>query len=481
MVQVLKERYHIIRELGKGGMGAVYEAKDTNLEDRRVAVKEMTQHNLRPQEILAASQAFKQEANMLAKLHHPNLPSIHDYFEEAGHWYLVMEFIKGETLQDYLVSKGGKLPLKDGLGIGIQLCTVLNYLHTRQPVIIFRDFKPGQTRDTAVAYSRGFAAPEQYGEGQTTIQSDIYSLGATLHYLLSGSHPAQSPFRFAPLGLKGQRGFDRLNALIMQMVEVDISTRPSSMVEVKQELQTILDDNNQLPPSHPKPDNQSPQNPIAYSPTPVQLATPPQRISSYASLDYAIGTEPIVETSKAQMAIWGIGVRQIVYMALGAALYGGLSWVTNIIQLPSAGNVSFRPAIVIPLFFGAVFGPWVGLVTGGLGNFLGDYISGYGIYWNWDVSNALIGFIAGLAVLTTFGRYNNTRNIIVAEVFAAIGVVVGNGFAAYTDIWISKMSFATATIGELVPAAGSDLINGLILLPILLIAYNAAMRRYGRG
>jgi energy-coupling factor transport system substrate-specific component len=188
-----------------------------------------------------------------------------------------------------------------------------------------------------------------------------------------------------------------------------------------------------------------------------------------------------VTEERSPAKIWGIGVRQIVYMALGAALYGGLSWVTNIIQLPSAGNVSFRPAIVIPLFFGAVFGPWVGLITGGLGNFLGDYISGYGVYWNWDVGNGLIGFVAGLAMLITWGRYNNARNIIVAEIFAAVGVVVGIGFAAYNDIWISKMSFSTATIGELLPAAGSDLINGLILLPILLVAYNAAMRRYGRG
>ena len=70
---------------------------------------------------------------------------------------------------------------------------------------------------------------------------------------------------------------------------------------------------------------------------------------------------------RSQAKIWGIGVRQIVYMALGAALYGGLSIVTNVIQLPSAGNVSFRPAIVIPLFFGAVFGPWVGLFAGGIG------------------------------------------------------------------------------------------------------------------
>ena len=184
---------------------------------------------------------------------------------------------------------------------------------------------------------------------------------------------------------------------------------------------------------------------------------------------------------KINAKIWAVGVRQIVFMALGAALYGGLSWVTNIIQIPSAGNVSFRPAIVIPLFFGAVFGPWVGLFTGGIGNLLGDYISGYGIYWNWDIGNGLIGFIAGLAMLVTWGRYNNSRNILIAEVFAAIGIVVGIGFAAYNDIWISKLSFATASIGELLPAAGSDLINGLILLPILLVAYNAAVRRYGRA
>src|SRR5439155_24375146 len=123
--------------------------------------------------------------------------------------------------------------------------------------------------------------------------------------------------------------------------------------------------------------------------------------------------------------VWSVGVRQIVYMALGAALYGGLSYLTNFIQLPSAGNVSFRPAIVIPLFFGADLGPWVGLFTGGIGNLIGDYISGYGVFWNLDVGNGLIGFIAGLAIYLTWGRYHTTRNIIIAEIFAAVGVVVG--------------------------------------------------------
>jgi energy-coupling factor transport system substrate-specific component len=183
---------------------------------------------------------------------------------------------------------------------------------------------------------------------------------------------------------------------------------------------------------------------------------------------------------RASVNIWGIGVRQVVFMALGAALYGGLSYLTNILQLPATSNVSFRPGIVIPLFFGAVFGPWVGLFTGGIGNFLGDYISGYGVFWNWDVGNGIIGLIAGLAMYITWGRYYRVASIVIAEIFGVVGILVGLGFAAYSDIWVSKYNFAAAT-GNFVPAAFSDLINGIILLPILIVAYNAATRRMGRG
>jgi energy-coupling factor transport system substrate-specific component len=185
------------------------------------------------------------------------------------------------------------------------------------------------------------------------------------------------------------------------------------------------------------------------------------------------------EKERRSGSMWVVGVRQVVYMALGAALYGGLSVLTNTLQLPSAGNVSFRPGIVIPIFFGAVFGPWVGLFSGGIGNFLGDLISGYGVYWNWDLGNGLIGFVAGLVVLMTLGRYRNTRAFVIAEIFAIVGIVVGIGFAAYTDMFVSKYTFAAAT-SEFVPAAGTDLPNAIILLPILLVAYNAVRRRFGR-
>ena len=178
--------------------------------------------------------------------------------------------------------------------------------------------------------------------------------------------------------------------------------------------------------------------------------------------------------------IWGIGVREVVLMALGAALYAGLSYVTNSLQLPGASNVSLRPGIVIPLFFGVVFGPIVGAFSGGIGNLINDLLTGT-VYWNWDVGNAIIGFVAGLAVYNTLGRYNTTVKIIVAEFYSVIGVLIGLGFAAYSDIWVSKLTFASATTTEFIPASLPDIVLGLILLPILLIAYNAAVARTGRG
>jgi energy-coupling factor transport system substrate-specific component len=177
--------------------------------------------------------------------------------------------------------------------------------------------------------------------------------------------------------------------------------------------------------------------------------------------------------------VWGIGVRHVVFMALGAALYAGISYITNTLQLPGASNVSLRPGIVIPLFFGVVFGPWVGLFTGGVGNLINDLLTGT-VYWNWDLGNGLIGFVAGLALYFTWGRYNTFRNIAIAEVFSVLGIIVGLGFAAISDIWVSQLTPTAAITTEFIPATIPDIVLGLILLPILLVAYNAAMTRTGR-
>jgi len=177
--------------------------------------------------------------------------------------------------------------------------------------------------------------------------------------------------------------------------------------------------------------------------------------------------------------IWAIGVRQVVFMALGAALYAGVSYATNSLQLPGASNVSLRPGIVIPVFFGVVFGPWVGLFAGGVGNLINDLLTGP-IYWNWDLGNGLIGFVSGLAMYLTWGRYRSIRNIVIGEVFGVLGIIIGLGFAAYSDIWVSALTPLGATTTEFIPATVPDIILSLILLPILLVAYNAAVGRSGR-
>jgi len=99
---LLKQRYHILTQVGKGGFAAVYQAEDTQLGNRPVAIKEMSQHGLTSQELSQAIDAFQREALLLAGLKHPNLPSIYDQFHEAGRHYLVMEFIVGQTLLEAL-------------------------------------------------------------------------------------------------------------------------------------------------------------------------------------------------------------------------------------------------------------------------------------------------------------------------------------------------------------------------------------------
>src|SRR6266516_2614294 len=245
---LLRQRYRTISQLGKG----------------LLAIKEMSQSGLSLQETIEATDAFKREAFLLASLKHPNLPSIYDHFSEAERWYLVMDFIEGETLEEHLnKAKGKRLPVEEVFQIGIQLCTVLGYLHTRQPAIIFRDlklanvmlapedhlylidfgiarhFKPGQTKDTIAFGSPGYAAPEQYGKTQSTPRADIYSLGVTLHQLLTGIDPSQTPFQFAPLQQQGRPIPPGLESLIMQMLEMNEGKRPNNMITIKQELQRM--------------------------------------------------------------------------------------------------------------------------------------------------------------------------------------------------------------------------------------------------
>jgi serine/threonine protein kinase len=259
---LLRQRYRILEQAGTGGFSTVYRAEDTQVHNRIVAVKEISPRRQNPEDAQKTSEAFQQEAVLLAGLSHANLPRIHDYFQEGGRWYLVLDYLQGETLEERLRrSPGKRLPVPDALEVGLQLAAVLEYLHTRQPPIIFRDvkpanvmltaplhaylidfgiarlFKPGQSKDTLVIGTVGYLAPEGYGKGQTTPRSDIYSLGVTLHQMLSGADPAEKPFHFAPLQSPVPPA---LAALVAEMVETEESHRPATMAQVKQRLQGML-------------------------------------------------------------------------------------------------------------------------------------------------------------------------------------------------------------------------------------------------
>lgn len=179
-------------------------------------------------------------------------------------------------------------------------------------------------------------------------------------------------------------------------------------------------------------------------------------------------------------SIWKFGTREVVFAAIGAALYAVLGYATNVLQLPGAGNVAIRPAVVIPMFFGVAFGPIVGFITGFVGNILADLLSGYGFWFWWDLGNGLMGLIPGL-IAASIVDYKALKSILMAELFVIIGVAVGMGVASISEMWVSGADINTVIFANFIPAFVSNIVNGLILLPILMVAYAAVVQRSGRG
>ncbi|HEX7737394.1 MAG TPA: ABC transporter substrate-binding protein [Ktedonobacteraceae bacterium] len=261
VLPLLHERYRILSQVGTGGFGAVYKARDTRANGRIVAIKAIELNTLSAAQAIEATDTFNRELSLLSNLNHPHLPAIHEHFIDETHWYLVMDFIDGEPLDEYLQqTQQSSLPLQQVLPIGSQLCDVLRYLHQLQPPVIFRDlkpanimrtpggrlylidfgiarrFKPGQIRDTTPLGSPGFAAPEQYGKAQTTQRSDIYSLGATLYFLLTGYDPASTPFHLPAIRTLCPTLPEPLAELITSMLALDPAGRPATIGAVQQVL-----------------------------------------------------------------------------------------------------------------------------------------------------------------------------------------------------------------------------------------------------
>jgi eukaryotic-like serine/threonine-protein kinase len=227
--EILRERYQIVGLIGAGGMGAVYLADDTRLEGRQCAIKETLPLPTRnPDLVQAARKQFYQEASILARLDHPGLPKVSDFFAIEERDYLVMDYVAGQNLLEIVTEAKRETRFLDEIvvmGWADQLCDVLTYLHTRQPSVLHRDIKPSNLKLTPEgrlklvdfglvkpldpddpstltglqgAGSLPYAPLEQYVDhlGHTDARADLYAVGATLYHLLTGNAPASAQQRF---------------------------------------------------------------------------------------------------------------------------------------------------------------------------------------------------------------------------------------------------------------------------------------------
>ena len=207
------DRYLIVNRVGGGGMGSVYQARDKRLADRLCAVKEMIEMFADQSQRAKAVEDFKREAEVLAQLDHPSIPTVFDYFIEGGRYYLVMRWIGGGDLAEQMRLRGGIVEEVVVTKWATQICDVLHYIHSQKPPIIYRDLKPANlmlddkngrvmlvdfgiarivrpTEKGVTAIGRWLRAAELFA-GKVEPRSDVYSLGATVFHMLTGSDPQE--------------------------------------------------------------------------------------------------------------------------------------------------------------------------------------------------------------------------------------------------------------------------------------------------
>jgi len=271
---VLRSRYQILELVGQGGMGAVYKACDLRLEGCICAVKEVLptlSESASEEELAQIADQFRMEASTLARLDHPNLPKVSDYFASDGREYLVMDFVEGRDLYEILQEAQRQTEfLKEEavLPWAAQLLDALEYMHTQDPPVIHRDIKPGNikvtprgtvklvdfglvkvlqsndSRTVTVVQGRGTVAYtplEQYGgdTGFTDARSDIYAFGATLYHLLTGQPPVDAKERFLrPGALTAMRQINpnvspRCERVVFQALAMHPSERPATAREFR--------------------------------------------------------------------------------------------------------------------------------------------------------------------------------------------------------------------------------------------------------
>jgi outer membrane protein assembly factor BamB/tRNA A-37 threonylcarbamoyl transferase component Bud32 len=265
---VLQDRYEIRKFLSKGGMGAVYLARDLRFPnvEKLVAVKEMISAIRDSVTSRISLETFQREANLLASLSHPAIPKVFDYFHQERRVYLVIEYIHGTDLESLLAEMDYPLPQDSVVGWAIQTCDVLSYLHNHKPSpIVFRDMKPSNImlrdddqrvmlidfgiakvfqsgkRGTMIG-TEGYSPPEQY-RGIAEPRGDIYALGATLHHLLTRRDPRkEAPFTFQehPIRDFNPSVTPEVESIVARAAAYEVEDRYASAEEMRSDLVAAL-------------------------------------------------------------------------------------------------------------------------------------------------------------------------------------------------------------------------------------------------
>ncbi len=255
-------KYKILNEIGRGGMSTVYLAINEKA-NKPWAVKEVRKNGISNRELV--KQSLMVEINLLKKLKHKGLPSIVDIIDQQDNYLIVMDYIEGITLENIMQEEGVQ-PQEKVVDWAIQLCDVLQYLHTRKPAIIYRDMKPSNimlrsdgsvvlidfgtarefkerhVEDTTCLGTQGYAAPEQFGGmGQTDERTDIYSLGATMYRLVTGHNPSEPPYEMYPITHWNPRLSTGLEGIIAKCTSKDPKSRYQSVQEVRYALEHYRD------------------------------------------------------------------------------------------------------------------------------------------------------------------------------------------------------------------------------------------------
>lgn len=249
MRKIWNNQYEQIRKLGEGASGRVMLARDLHL-NRLTAIKEMEQ-----------IREIRREMELLKALKHPGLPDIYDYFEEDGHGFLVMEYVEGVTLKEYL-EQHGRPELTQAIVWMKELLDIFVYLHEQHPAVVYRDLKPenliiqedghlklidlggaffrcyNQSEERVSIGTPGYSAPEQWNGMQADVTCDIFSFGAVAHELLTGVNPLKPPYE-----RRSVRQYDRrIPVSYEQMIEKCVREHPKDRYASMQEVQRALED-----------------------------------------------------------------------------------------------------------------------------------------------------------------------------------------------------------------------------------------------